>query len=83
MQWDTVTGRDEKGAPLPGNREAEIFREKLNCSFKLAPDTEVTEVNCLPFVPIVGIRVVIYVACMSHVATESESSPVRVACCTI
>jgi hypothetical protein len=36
MQWDTVTGKDEKGTPLPGNREAEIIPQKLKCSFKTA-----------------------------------------------
>jgi hypothetical protein len=36
MQWDTITGKDEKLAPLPGNREAEIIPQKLKCSFKAA-----------------------------------------------
>ncbi len=36
MQWDTITGKDEKGTPLPGNREAEIIPQKLKCSFKTA-----------------------------------------------
>ncbi len=46
MQWDTVTGRDEKNKRLPGNRKAEIIPQELKCSFKLAPDTEVTDVSC-------------------------------------
>jgi hypothetical protein len=70
MQWDTVTGYDEKRNPLPGNRVAEIIPQQIKCSFKLAPGTEVIDVNCLPYVPFVGVRWT-YVACMLHVATES------------
>jgi hypothetical protein len=36
IYWDTVTGKDEKNNPSPGNREAEIIPQKLKCSLKTA-----------------------------------------------
>jgi hypothetical protein len=79
MQWATVTGKDEKNNPLPGNRETEIISYlKLSCSFKLAPDMKVTDVNCRSCT-----RLNSCILCCMYVACCNRSSTVRVACCMI